>query len=81
MTVTVKDGYTHMARTRRLVRSAPAQRADPHRYPVTGDVKSYLVRDAPRPILDRALKRAHSEGTSLRVVLIDYLKAYSNGAG
>jgi hypothetical protein len=49
-----------------------------HKYPVSGDVKSYLIRDAPRSVLTAAMTRARSENKSLRVVLIEFLEVYGS---
>ena len=49
-----------------------------HEYPVHGG-HSYLIRSIPRPIWDRARKRAHAEQRAIRVVLIRALEQYAAG--
>jgi hypothetical protein len=49
-----------------------------HEYSVHGG-HSYLIRSIPRPIWDRARKRAHAEQRALRVVLIRALEQYAAG--
>lgn len=40
------------------------------------DVRGFTLDNVPNALLDAALNKAHATGTSLRVVLIDYLFEY-----
>jgi hypothetical protein len=65
-------------RRREPFTAPPTGRITVHRYPTTlPDTKDYFLDSCPRAILDAAIQKAHAENKSLRVVMIDLLRAYS----
>lgn len=57
----------------------PTARPTAHKYPVRDrSAVNYLIARAPRAIITAARERARAEGLSLRVVVIDLLKAYGD---